>query len=648
MQFLSDSFLESYSNQKPNWGFHSGPNSLGEITYLRSYSQNGEKWWQTIARVVEETYQNIQKHCKHYNIPFDADLARFDAENMYDLCFSFKMLPGGRGLWAMGTETVRTKGSMALNNCSAVSTADLDKDAIKPFVYMMDVSMLGVGCGFDCRGAGKVAWAGTGATEEAFVVPDSREGWCESLGALLSWAFGLTEAKPVFDYSEIRAKGAPIKTFGGTAPGPQPLMDLHAALFELAGRRIGEKITSTDITDIMNLIGVCVVSGGIRRTAQIVFGEFDDDEYISLKDYNKNPHRMAHGWASNNSVFAEPGQDYSKIVDRIADNGEPGLFWLGNAQAYGRMAESPNNADHRAILTNPCGEITLESYELCNLIETFPQNHTDLEDYKRTLKYALIYAKAVTLIPTHWTETNAVTLRNRRIGVSMSGIAQFITRRGKRDLTHWASEGYKTLRKYDNIYSEWLCVRESIKLTTIKPSGSVSLLAGATPGVHYPTYKHYIRRMRLRDDSPLLKPLMDAGYYTEPAVNEPMTTIVEFPVAGDDDVPTERDVTVGEKISVSVLLQKYWADNQVSCTATFDKDTEKDLLNDLLQAYDTQMKAISLLPLPEQSSYEQMPYEPITRERYEELVANIKPIVWEDTDAHDTDIKFCDGDTCEI
>lgn len=651
MKLLSENFVNSYKTQKPDWGFTSGPNSLGEITYRRTYSRDGEQWWETVLRVVEGVYEIIEDHCAFNHIPFDPTTAQYDAERMYHLMFNFKFLPPGRGLWSMGTPFIKQRKTGApLNNCAFTSTADIKVNPTKSFEFMMDMSMLGVGVGFDTKGAGMRNWADRSIfdlKEKKIEVEDSREGWVDALRQQILWAFGLVGYKPVFDYSNIRPKGAPIHGFGGVAPGSQPLETLIASLEMKTAECCGNEVTSRDLVDIMNMIGVAVVAGGIRRTAQIVFGEDGDKEYANLKNYKLYPERQGYGWASNNSVFVSPGANYKKYAKRIRDNGEPGFYWLENAQRYGRMVESPNNKDWRVSGGNPCLEQSLEDQELCCLVETFPFRHNSLEEYKETLKYAYLYAKAVTLVPTHWKESNAVMLRNRRIGTSMSGVAQFIAHRGKRELIHWCSEGYKTIEKYDRVYSEWLCIRESIKKTSIKPSGTVSLLAGATPGCHYPVYNYYLRRIRFQDNHPDIISFKEAGYHVEPSVNEPNTMIVSFPVKGDPDIPTEQDVSLGEKISVAVLLQKYWADNQVSCTATFNRETEWNLIPDFLAAYDTVLKGISFLPLSSQESYPQMPYEPITKDQYDVMVNGLKEIKWQGS-VHDQDDMFCDGAACTL
>ena len=216
----------------------------------------------------------------------------------------------------------------------------------------------------------------------------------------------------------------------------------------------------------MNLIGKCVVAGNVRRTAEIVFGEPDSEEYLDLKNYEVNPHRATYGWTSNNSIYARIGMDYRESAERVRINGEPGYAWLDNMRKYGRMADAPNWKDKRASGGNPCLEQTLESHELCCLVETFPNNHDSLEDYLTTLQYAYLYAKTVTLGQTHWPETNRVMLRNRRIGCSMSGIAQFIANRGVGSLKEWMDTGYNHIQELDEKYSDWMAIPRSIKTTS--------------------------------------------------------------------------------------------------------------------------------------------------------------------------------------
>jgi hypothetical protein len=302
------------------------------------------------------------------------------------------------------------------------------------------------------------------------------------------------------------------------------------------------------------------------------------------------------------------------------------------------------------VLVSNCGEIPLESWELCNLNETFIHRHKDLADFKRTLKYAYLYSKTVALGNLHWPESNRVILRNRRIGCSITGVAQFIDTSSVGNLIDWCDAGYKALKDYDAIYSDWFCVPKSIRLTTIKPSGSVSLLAGATPGMHFPEFRYYIRRMRLSTDSALVKPLQDAGYKVEPAVgNEKTTLVVEIPIALGDSIRTVGEVSMWEQFSIAALLQKYWSDNSVSCTISFDPKTEGDQIAKALTYFQYQLKSVSLLPRVKGGAYKQMPYESISKEEYNELMKGIKAIKYKKIENELVIVEqYCDNDSCVI
>ncbi|RHY16028.1 hypothetical protein DYB25_003650, partial [Aphanomyces astaci] len=677
---LSNKFVDSFKDVPPPFGF----NGLGELVYMRTYSRLG----------------------------WNGREAHRSAREMYRRIFAMKFLPPGRGLWAMGSPiTEERKLYAALNNCAFVSTEDVDRrfSPAEPFCFLMDAAMLGVGVGFDTKGAGKIMVKGPkhGGTVEMVHIADSREGyrhpfrigamtiniitcrWVESLRMLLE-AYFLHRPVPVFDYSQIRPAGMAIKGFGGISSGPDSLQAMHrtimATLDPLVGRPmtvhlppLGMQTYSTrytqvrGIVDLMNHIGVCVVSGNVRRTAEIAFGDAQDPAYVALKDYTQHPDRAAYGWTSNNSVFASLGMDYAPICKQIVQNGEPGFAWLQNMQEYSRMDGVPDHRDARAAGGNPCLEQTLESYELCCLVETFPANHASLDEYKETLRYtnertvqvdecmlmnvciryAYLYAKTVTLGQTHWPITNRVMLRNRRIGCSMSGIAQFITQRGLHELKDWCMQGYDAIQAYDKTYSDFLAIPRSIKTTSIKPSGTVSLLAGATPGMHYPESRFYIRRVRLDRGSELLPALRAAGYHLEPAAEAPNETlVVSIPVDVGENVRTLSQLSAWEQLSLASFLQRYWADNQVSCTITFDPVLEGPQLEHALAYFQYQLKGVSLLPKVPLGAYAQMPYEEISEATYKSMVSALSPVSFREIKTRGGPVevpdRFCDSSSCEI
>ena len=579
-----------------------GFNGLGEFVFATRYARllpggGSETWVDTVERVVNGTYNMQKRWIESSSLGWDAEAAQKSARGMFERIFRMKFLPPGRGLWAMGSPMTEERGLFAaLNNCAFVSTVDIGNggDATEPFCFLMDAAMLGVGVGFDTAGAGTLMVAGCGAANPAktHVIDDSREGWVDSLRALLKAHFYGTE-KPTFDYSRIRPAGQPIRGFGGTASGPGVLKRLHDdvdfSLTPLAGRAL----TITALCDVMNQVGRCIVSGDVRQTAEIAFGDPNSDEYVRLKDYSRNPARAAWGWTSNNSVLAPLGQQYDALAKQVATNGEPGFAWLQNMRAYGRMVDAPNWKDARAAGGNPCLEQTLESHELCCLVETFPAAHADFEDFAETLRYAFLYAKTVTLGPTHWAKSNRVMLRNRRVGTSISGVAQFVAREGLHGLREWCDRGYGVIQAADAEVSEWLAVPRSVKTTCVKPSGTVSLLAGATPGMHFPESRFYLRRVRLGAQHPLLADIRNAGFHVEPASEDPTRkVVVTFPVDVGEcgtrararsarrgargiivalktsptlppppgaGVRTLDTVSMWEQFNLAAFLQRYWA-----------------------------------------------------------------------------------------
>ena len=665
---LADEFVAGYKSKKVPWGYvDAGGNAVGEITFLRTYSRlkedgTKETWAEVCERVINGMYSLQKDHAKLNRLPWNDAKAQASAKEAYDRLFNLKWTPPGRGLWVMGTPLVNEqRNSAALQNCSFVSTESMTKiNPAKPFSFLMEASMLGVGVGFDDKGADKDFTIYEPKLPAVTTqIADTREGWVESTSALINSYLKPEQNICEFNYSLIRPAGTPIKTFGGTAAGHEPLEKLHNYVRTIFNGRAGEKLTRKDIADIGNLIGVCVVSGNVRRSAELLMGRLDDKDFLNLKNAEVYPERNSYdpknpGWAwmSNNSVEVKVGDDFSGIIDGIARNGEPGVIWMDVTRKYGRLIDPPNNKDWRAAGYNPCAEQSLESFECCTLVETYMNRHDSLEDFKRTLKFAYLYAKTVTLLPTHWEETNAIMQRNRRIGTSISGIANFADRAGLPALREWMDAGYEVVQAYDKSYSEWLGIRESIKTTTVKPSGTVSILAGESPGVHWtPGGKYFLRTIRFGNDDPMLPLFTASGYTVEPASESPKTTsVVYFPIESNS-LRSEKDVTIYEKTSLASMAQRHWSDNSVSVTVSFNAETEKDHVGTVLHMFDGQLKTVSFLPMGN-AVYPQMPYTQITQEEYEGYKHKLLPIDFTDVyagmAADAIGEKYCSTDFCEV
>lgn len=680
---LLDDTKNDINNLTPKFGF----NGLGEVVFRRTYSRDNESWNDVVVRVVEGVMSIHKEHFTRASLEWNDDEWQPFAKEMALSLFHMEWLPPGRGLWMMGTQFTYDRGSTALNNCSATDTKN---DLVHSAEWTMDCLMNGVGVGFSTH------WRGSASVPnkedyETFIIPDSREGWVQSLIKLLcsyidSPKYGKNKF-PKFDYSQIREKGLPIKGFGGSASGPEPLQKMHERIEGYLDAFCAGKLETTATTykqvgdewkpeevevsknyghsrlvaDIFNSIGACVVAGNVRRSAEIALGDVEDQEFINLKNYELNPERGEIGWMSNNSVVLRADQDYEDfsyipdIAKRIVDNGEPGMINLYNIQKYARYGKEKHDD---ASLVNPCAEISLENFELCNLAEVFPPRCKNKTDFYKALKFATFYASTVSLLPTHRPETNAIIAKNRRIGVSISGIAQWASGQcivephewGEMNytkMTTYLRQGYKIVKDYNAEFAKMAGVPAAVRVTTVKPSGSISLLAGVTPGVHYPVSRYAIRRMRIGKDSPLVPSLVKAGIPHEDDTYSDNTLVFSFAIDHGNVRPCEQ-VSPWEQFSVVAMLQRCYADNCVSATIYFDKEKDAPDVEKMLAMYIPILKSVSMLP-HSGHGYAQAPYEPIDEEKYIALKDSYTLPKFDKVSGNvPVGSKFCSGDTCEL
>ncbi len=638
--------VQELRQRSVQWGF----GTLSEAVYMRTYSRdlgNGqEAWADTIVRVVEGVISIridwLRKQGKRVSD------RRFDpiAEELAYAMFDMKLLPPGRGLWAMGTEYVFDRGSHALNNCAFV---EVEKSLAPAARWLMDSLMCGVGVGFGTAQAKLPKMKQPKGEPRTYVVPDTKEGWAESVFRLIK-SYERGTAPWEFDYSEIRRKGAPIRGFGGVSAGSAPLRKLHERLRKYLAQ---DSDSTRLITDVMNAIGACVVAGNVRRSAEIAIGSPYDDGFLELKNYELYPERQDIGWMSNNTVALQERDDFvhvlgngTKIGERIADNGEPGILNLLNVQKYGRYGE---RMEDLATGINPCGEIPLESHELCNLIECFP-TRCEPSELNRTLELATFYASTVALMPSHSSETNEVVSRNRRIGVSVTGIADWLDATSTAQVYDALNAGYDVVRKANAELAKQAGVAPSVRVTTVKPSGTVSLLAGVSSGMHHPLGGYVLRRVRIAAGSPVAERLVSAGIPHEPDVASDETEVFEFPLRyGQGRTRSVKSVSVWEQAAIVAMLQKCWADNAVSNTLTVQPH-ELNQVDRVLATFAGQTKSLSMLP-DREDVYPQMPLEHITKDEFERRSAALVAPDWVGVRGSDGDAQgeaYCQGDYCEV
>ena len=632
-EIITEAFANKYSNKQPNWGF----NGLGYIVYKRTYArvkENGqtEEWHETIRRCIN----GAQK--------IGANYTKEEAEQLFDLIFNLKCNFAGRMLWQLGTPTVDRFGANSLLNCWNVSM-----NSVRSFLFLFENLMLGGGVGFSIRREDihelprikkGVSITHKNTKDADFIVPDSREGWIRLLEKVLE-AFFVKGSS--FNYSTILIRGAgeKISGFGGVASGPQILLDGIEKINKIFQSREGKKLRSIDVLDICNIIGGIVVSGNVRRSAQIAIG--DPDDYLFLRAKNWSLGNIPNWRAmSNNTIYAD---DFSHISNEIWSNGyildsetgfakgEPyGFFNLPLSQKYGRLKDGlmkdsnlyPTDEDN-VVGTNPCGEISLASYECCNLSELYLNNITSKEELVICAKLLYKTQKAIAALPFIHEETNKIVHKNMRLGLGVTGICQ------SNDKIDWLDVCYKELRKFDKEWSKERGWNRSIKLTTIKPSGTLSLLAGSTPGVHPAYSKYYTRRIRMSSNDALVSYCRDLGYYIEYAVNfdgseNHDTVVVEFPCETPDGALFADDMGVVQQLEMVKRLQEVWSDNAVSVTAYYSENELQTLKQWLSDNYETGIKSVSFL-LRQKHGFKQAPYEEITKESYELKKSKVKPLI---------------------
>lgn len=570
---LNSRFVSKLHNFHPKFGY----DGFGEIVFYRTYSRiksdgGQENWHDVVIRSINGT-MSIRKDWYVRNfINWDEDYWQLYAYNMALSMFRMYWLPAGRGMWAMGTNFVYERGSMALNNCGYTLLGNSERLG-NDIHWMLDALMLGVGVGFEPVRDDLRLYKPIGTYYH--FVKDSREGWADS-EKLMVEAFTQPQRRlPIFKYDHVRGPGLPIKGFGGLSSGPAPLEQLHKEtqfMFELALR--GGSVYNDPVrlkTDLGNKAGVCVVAGNVRRSAELCKGKVTDKVFMNLKDYELNPDREDWGYMSNNSVALSTDEDFEslgEVARRVIIRGEPGIMNLRNFKT-GRVGKPTPVRDDLATGLNPCGEIPLEDKELCNVVETLPTVCPNVDTWYKACEYATFYASTVSLLPTHRPETNRVVMRNRRIGVSIIDWTGWVLTEGVHKVTKYMRKGYEVVTNTNRGRNSEAGVPESIRKTTIKPGGTGPKLPGRTPGIGYPTFTYTLRRMRVAANNPICPVLDAAGISFEPDYFDPLRTrVYEFPMVQGPAAPADK-ISLWEQAMNLVTVQREWSDNAVSNTLYF-------------------------------------------------------------------------------
>ena len=350
-------------------------------------------------------------------------------------------------------------------------------------------------------------------------------------------------------------------------------------------------------------------------------------EYDFLKIRAKNtPLKTFGGVASGFSTedIEAYEQKVKDILKLTMNYSEPNFIIIDNIQKFGRLADPENHVDDSDfIMTNPCAEACLKNAELCNLSEIFLDRCSTEEQFRKCLRYSLFYCKVVSMMPTNNEETDSILRKNRRVGVSLSGIHEFVCRYGIERLKTFLDEGYKYLQNYDNYLSAKLNINRSVKLTVIAPSGTKSNLLGIFgSSINRPLYRYFIRRVRIQSSDPLLNQYQAMGYPIEIDQCSQNTSIILFPMKTPDYLKL-HDGNIFYDLNMQVLLQRYWADQSVSCSVPIDHKLSLDELYEIIKMYSKQLKTMCFMTKIEKT-YPQAPIECISEQTYNDMMSKIK------------------------
>ena len=639
----------------------------GELVYKRTYSRvkadgSKEVWPETVERVVEG---NLALVDERYQI-------KGEREDLITMMNEFKILPAGRHLWASGV-----KNAEHLFNCWVAGwPANIADHFQFTFARLMEGG--GVGASYsnshlsdypvvvhplqvhivcdpehpdflDIVEAGVLStdynfeWAG------AYPIEDSREGWADALTDLIDTHYreGTVHFQRVYDVSRIRPAGAKLKTFGGQASGPLPFAQMLQKVSAVLSDRSGTRLTGLDCMAVDHAIAQCVVAGGVRRSARMAMMHWEDPQIV---DFINCKAESGDHWTTNISVEVDEKFWYqsrqgdawhaSKILTYLSEgavrNGEPGM-WDSSLSNVGE----PNTV----ICTNPCGEITLQAWEPCNLghvnLAAFVDDEGgyDKEGLFRAHELMTRFLIRATFSPVADPKSREVLDRNRRIGVGHLGVASFLAMTGRKFSQAAGSPEFPQflvqLAQQVDFSSREIChelrIPVPVKSRTIAPTGTVAKLAGVSEGIHPIFSKYFWRRIRFNklSDAEALAGLVSEGYAVEDDLFAPNTSVVTIPTkdtlvqevvsrfgfSGEDLVEAADDLTLKQLLGFQSMYQTYWADNAVSFTANVDPDKyTAEFVADTLRQFSGLIKGSTIFP---EASFPQAPYERITKQQYE-------------------------------
>ena len=620
-------------------------NFIATSRYARWLDEEGrrETWTETVTRYVD----------------YMADKTGLDkktTDEIWNAIYSLDVMPSMRALMTAGPALDR-------DNTAGYNCSYLPVDDVKSFDEAMYILLCGTGVGFSVERQyiDKLPEIPEKLfpSQTTIVVRDSKEGWAKAFRMLIALLYA--GEVPDYDVSMIRPAGARLKTFGGRASGPAPLVDLFKFTINMFKGATGRKLNSYECHSIMCKIGEIVVVGGVRRSAMISLSNLSDIRMRHAKTgqwWETAPHMAL----SNNSVAYTDKPDsetflreWTSLVE--SKSGERGIFNRVSAQKQAAK-NGRRNPDYE-FGTNPCSEIILRPHQFCNLTEVVVKEHDTDDDLDRKVRLATILGTAQSTL-TDFPYLRKVwknnTQEERLLGVSLTGIMDnihtncFLVDIGER-LTRMKQIAIDTNKKYAKRFG----IEESTAITCVKPSGTVSQLCDSASGIHARHSRYYIRTVRGDNKDPLTKFMIDQGVPSEPCVMKPETTTVfSFPMMSPKGSRLRDDLSAIDQLNVWLIYQEHWCEHKPSITVTVKEEEWLDVGAFVFKHFD-KMSGVSFLPHSDHV-YQQAPYQECTEQEYDAMLSRMRSrIDWSklrDYEKSDTtsgsQTMACSGDSCEI
>ena len=604
-----------------------------------------ETWEETVAR-----------YCDFFQDKFGEGILT-NLPELEQAIINMEVMPSMRCMMTAGEALERDH--VAGYNCSYVAV-----DNQRVFDETMYVLMCGTGVGFSVerqyvQKLPEIAEE-FNETDTTIVVRDSKIGWAKAYRELISMLYN--GQVPKWDVSKVRPAGARLKTFGGRASGPEPLVDLFEFTIEVFKNAAGRKLNSIECHDLMCKVADIVVVGGVRRSALISLSNLTDERMRKAKSgqwWESNPQRSL----ANNSVAYTEEPDVGIFLREMeslyeSKSGERGIF---NREAARKAAERSGRreTDNHEFGTNPCSEIILRSKQFCNLTEVVVRPSDTYDDLARKVRAATILGTLQSTL-TDFRYLSSAWKKNteeeRLLGVSLTGIMDHELLSGKDKDTAWLRDTLTSLKEVAvETNKEWsakLGVAPSAAITCVKPSGTVSQLVNSSSGIHPRFSPYYVRTVRSDNKDPLTQFLIEQGVPHEPAIGkETTTTVFSFPIKSPEGSVIENDVSALRQLEMWKVYQEYWCEHKPSITVYYTNDEFPSVMAWLWDNFD-KVSGISLLPKSDHT-YKQAPYQEITKEEYQKLVSEMPSIDWtlfteEEDNTIATHELACTAGACEV